>query len=127
MLLWERDHGGATTSLLYSIELAERAFSRAGRYPSESDEKELLRKVGIANDFEVDVFWRDNIKDARARWVSMNKRMLDRQFIRSEKLGIGHVFVGIYSDHDHVGFFTSVVALVMQFTLRFFPKRKLVS
>ena len=54
----------ATTSLLYSIELAERAFNEAGRYPLSGDEKELLRKVGIGNDIEADVFWRDNIKDA---------------------------------------------------------------
>lgn len=54
----------ATTSLLYSIELAERAFNQAGRYPLSVDEKELLRKVGIGNDIETDAFWRDNIKDA---------------------------------------------------------------
>jgi len=29
----------ATTSLLYSIELAERAFNQAGRYPLSVDEK----------------------------------------------------------------------------------------
>lgn len=54
----------ATTSLLYSIELAERAFNQAGRYPLSIDEKEVLRKVGIGKDIEVDAFWRDNIKDA---------------------------------------------------------------
>ena len=31
----------ATTSLLYSIELAERAFDQAGRYPFNSDEREV--------------------------------------------------------------------------------------
>ena len=54
----------ATTSLLYSIELAERAFNQAGRYPLSVEEKELLRSVGIRNDAEVDTFWMDNIKDA---------------------------------------------------------------
>ena len=54
----------ATTSLLYSIELAERAFNQAGRYPLSVDEKELLRKVGIGKDIEADAFWRDNLKDA---------------------------------------------------------------
>ena len=54
----------ATTSLLYSIELAERAFDQAGRYPFNSDERGVLRKVGVVKDSEVDLFWRDNIKDA---------------------------------------------------------------
>ena len=54
----------ATTSLLYSIELAERAFDQAGRYPFNSDEREVLRKIGVVKDAEVDLFWRDNIKDA---------------------------------------------------------------
>ena len=54
----------ATTSLLYSIELAERAFDQAGRYPLNRDEKEVLRNVGIVSDAQVDVFWRDNIKNA---------------------------------------------------------------
>ena len=54
----------ATTSRLYAIECAERAFNEAGRYPLSVDEKEVLRKVGIGNDLEVYAFWRDNIKDA---------------------------------------------------------------
>ena len=54
----------ATTSLLYSIELAEKAFDQSGRYPLSADEKELLRKVGIGSDIEADAFWQDNIKDA---------------------------------------------------------------
>ena len=52
----------ATTSLLYSIELAERAFNQSGQYPLNRDEKELLRNVGIVSDAQVDVFWLDNIK-----------------------------------------------------------------
>ena len=62
----------ATTSLLYSIELAERAFNQAGRYPLSVDEKEVLRNVGIGNDVEADVFWRDNIKEA-AREVGIDE------------------------------------------------------
>ena len=53
----------ATTSLLYSIEVAERAFNQAGRYPLSGNEREVLRSVGVRNDAEADVFWRDNIKD----------------------------------------------------------------
>ena len=37
----------ATTSLLYSIELAERAFDQAGRYPLNSDERSVLRRIGL--------------------------------------------------------------------------------
>ena len=53
----------ATTSLLYSIEVAERAFDQTGRYPLSRDEREVLRIVGVVNDVEADLFWRDNIKD----------------------------------------------------------------
>ena len=53
----------ATTSLLYSIEVAERAFNQAGRYPLSGNEREVLRSVGVRNDAEADAFWRDNIKD----------------------------------------------------------------
>ena len=54
----------ATTSLLYSIQLAERAFDQAGRYPLSGDERELLRSIGVSNDDEAELFWQDNIKDA---------------------------------------------------------------
>jgi len=54
----------ATTSLLYSIELAEQAFNQAGRYPLSKDEKEVLRKGGVMSDAQADLFWRDNIKAA---------------------------------------------------------------
>ena len=54
----------ATTSLLYSIELAERAFDKAGRYPLSRDEKEVLRSVGSGNDDVADLFWDYNIKNA---------------------------------------------------------------
>ena len=53
----------ATTSLLYSIEVAERAFDQAGRYPLNSFEREILRGVGLNND-SADLFWQENIKEA---------------------------------------------------------------
>ena len=54
----------ATTSLLYSLELAERPFDQAGQYPLHNDEIELLRQVGITGVAEADMFWRVNIKEA---------------------------------------------------------------
>ena len=53
----------ATTSLLYSIEVAERAFDQAGGYPLNSFEREILRGVGL-NDDSADLFWQENIKEA---------------------------------------------------------------
>ena len=53
----------ATTSLLYSIEVAERAFDQAGGYPLNSFEREILRGVGLNND-SADLFWQENIKEA---------------------------------------------------------------
>ena len=52
----------ATTSLLYSIDVAEKAFDQAGRYPLNSDEKEVLRGVGLDSN-EADLFWRQNIQN----------------------------------------------------------------
>ena len=54
----------ATTSMLYSIEVAERAFDQAGRYPLNADEKEVLRPAGVLNEAEAEVFWQDSIKNA---------------------------------------------------------------
>lgn len=53
----------ATTSLLYSIEIAERAFDQAGRYPLNSDEMEVLRGVGFGEN-EAELFWRQNIQNS---------------------------------------------------------------
>ena len=53
----------ATTSLLYSIEVAERAFDQAGGYPLNTFEREILRGVGLNND-SADLFWHENIKEA---------------------------------------------------------------
>ena len=53
----------ATTSMLYSIEVAERAFDQAGRSPLNPEEKEVLRPVGVLSEVEQEAFWQDNIKD----------------------------------------------------------------
>ena len=37
----------ATTSLLYSIEVAEKAFKEAGRYPLNNAERSLLDEFGL--------------------------------------------------------------------------------
>ena len=53
----------ATTSMLYSIEVAERAFDQAGRYPLNADEKELLRSLGVLNEADALLFWGENIEN----------------------------------------------------------------
>ena len=53
----------ATTSLLYSIEVAERAFDQAGRYPLNSDEREVLQNFGLDKN-DAELFWRQNIINA---------------------------------------------------------------
>ena len=53
----------------------------------------------------------------------MNKRMLDRQATRSEKVeGLGMSLLEFIVTMTMLVVFTSVVALVMQFTLRFFTE-----
>ena len=54
----------ATSSLLYSIEVAESAFDQAGRYSLNEDERELLQSVGIVSDAEQEKFWDRNISVA---------------------------------------------------------------
>ena len=54
----------ATSSLLYSIQVTERAFDQAGQYPLSLDEKEVLRSVGLLNKAEEEAFFLDNIKNA---------------------------------------------------------------
>ena len=66
------DYGGGCHSLLYSIQVAERAFDQAGRYRLSEDEKELLRSAGVINPAEVDGFWRDNIENS-PRAVGLNE------------------------------------------------------
>ena len=53
----------ATTSLLYSIQVAERAFDQAGRYPLNDEEREVLRRAGLDTE-AAELFWLENIKNA---------------------------------------------------------------
>ena len=58
----------ATSSLLYSIEVAEKAFDQAGRYSLNEGERELLQSVGLSSDAEQDTFWELNISIAPEKW-----------------------------------------------------------
>jgi len=60
----------ATSSLLYSIEVAEKAFDQAGRYSLNKDERELLQKVGLSSDAEQKKFWLENISVAPEKWLT---------------------------------------------------------
>ena len=60
----------ATSSLLYSIEVAERAFDQAGRYSLNEDERELLQSVGMSSDAEQEKFWLENISVAPEKWLT---------------------------------------------------------
>lgn len=62
----------ASTSLLYSIEVAEKAFDQAGQYPLSSREKKLLNRVGLEDSNLIEQFWRINIKEA-PREVGLNR------------------------------------------------------
>ena len=57
----------ATTSLLYSIEVAEKAFKEAGRYPLNNTEKKLLDDFGL-DDAAKDQFWENNIRRSWDQW-----------------------------------------------------------
>ena len=50
----------ATTSLSFAIEVAEKAFDQAGRYPLSNQERVLLNAVDLLGD-QADQFWRENI------------------------------------------------------------------
>ena len=60
----------ATSSLLYSIEVAEKAFDQAGRYSLNEDERELLQRVGMSSDAEQVTFWDKNISVAPEKWLT---------------------------------------------------------
>ena len=50
----------ATTSLFLAVEVSEKAFEEAGRYPLNQDERTVLESVGLyASD--QDEFWRENL------------------------------------------------------------------
>ena len=60
----------ATSSLLYSIEVAEKAFDQAGRYSLNEGERELLQNVGLSSDAEQAKFWLENISVAPEKWLT---------------------------------------------------------
>ena len=60
----------ATSSLLYSIEVAEKAFDQAGRYSLNEGERELLQSVGLSSDAEQEKFWLENISVAPEKWLT---------------------------------------------------------
>ena len=53
----------ATTSLLYSLEVAQQAFDQAGQYPLNKDEREELSCCGFVGD-AAEKFWQENINKA---------------------------------------------------------------
>ena len=57
----------ATTSLLYSIEVAEKAFKDAGRYPLNNVERNLLEDYGL-DDAAKSQFWNNNIRRSWDQW-----------------------------------------------------------
>ena len=57
----------ATTSLLYSIEVAEKAFKDAGRYPLNNAERKLLDDFGL-DDAAKTQFWDKNIRSSWDQW-----------------------------------------------------------
>ena len=57
----------ATTSLLYSIEVAEKAFKDAGRYPLNNAERKLLDDFGL-DDAAKAQFWDQNIRSSWDQW-----------------------------------------------------------
>ena len=59
----------ATSSLLYSIDVAGKAFDQAGRYSLNEDERVLLQRVGIVSDAEQEDFWQKNISGVPEKWL----------------------------------------------------------
>ena len=57
----------ATTSLVYSIEVAQKAFAEAGRYPLNASEKRLLKDFGLDERATKD-FWQNNIANSKDQW-----------------------------------------------------------
>ena len=51
----------ATSSLLYSIEVAQRVFDQAGKYPLNDRERSLLQRIGIKSISDQNTFKSKNI------------------------------------------------------------------
>jgi len=62
----------ATTSLLYSIEVAEKAFNQAGQYSLNNSERKLLEDFGLDKDASNN-FWSRNIRESRRQWSESAK------------------------------------------------------
>ena len=60
----------ATSSLLYSVEVSERAFDQAGQYSLNEGERGLLQSVGLSSDAEQERFWLENISVAPEKWLT---------------------------------------------------------
>ena len=58
----------ATSSLLYSIEVAEKAFDQVGRYSLNEGERKLLQSVGLGSGAEQEKFWLENISVLPKNW-----------------------------------------------------------
>ena len=62
----------ATTSLLYSIEVAEKAFNRAGQYSLNDSERKLLEDVGLDKN-QVENFWSQNVQKSWREWIDRSE------------------------------------------------------
>ena len=62
----------ATTSLVYSIEVTQKAFAEAGRYPLNASEKRLLKDFGLDERAAKD-FWQKNIANSKDQWGAVSK------------------------------------------------------
>ena len=62
----------ATTSLLYSIEVAEKSFDRAGQYSLNNSERKLLEDFGLDKN-ATNNFWSQNIRESRRQWSESAK------------------------------------------------------
>ena len=60
----------ATSSLLYAIEVAEKAFDQPGPYSLNENEREVLHSVGKSSDAEQEKFWLENISVAPKKWLT---------------------------------------------------------
>ena len=50
----------AATSLLFAVEVSEKAFEEAGRYPLNQDERTVLESVDLYQS-DQDEFWSENL------------------------------------------------------------------
>lgn len=53
----------ATTSLLFAVEVAEKAFDNSGRYRLNEEEKSMLGSLGFSEQ-DLEAFWQNNLVDA---------------------------------------------------------------